>query len=131
MRLRNVYYRVVSAADYGAEMALFHVELLPGCDVYRGHFPGHPVCPGVCNMWMLQECMEEVVGTKLAIDTIRQCRMTAVASPEICSELDIQMYIQRIGEARWALQAKLYDAERIYMEYKGEMKREDGNASEP
>ena len=70
--------------------------------------------------------MEEAVGVKLAIETIKQCRMTAVASPEICSELDIRMHIQNLGEARWAVQAKLYDAERTYMEYKGEMKREDG-----
>lgn len=130
MRLRDTYYRVWSA-HYGSDTPLFHVELLPGCDVYRGHFPGHPVCPGVCNIGMLKECMEEAVGVKLAIETIKQCRMTAVASPEICSELDIRMHIQSLGEARWAVQAKLYDAERTYMEYKGEMKQEDGGASEP
>lgn len=129
MRLRDSYYKVWSA-HYGGETALFHVELLPECDVYRGHFPGHPVCPGVCNMEMLKECMEEAVGVKMVIDTIKQCRMTSVASPDICSELDILMSIQSSGETRWAVQAKLYDAERTYMEYKGEMKREDENASE-
>ena len=49
--------------------------------------------------------------------------MTAVVSPETCSELDIQMHIQRLGESRWAVQAKLVDTERTYMEYKGEMKK--------
>lgn len=122
MRLRDTYYKEWSA-HYGADTASFHVELLPDCDVYRGHFPGHPVCPGVCNMGMLKECMEEAVGCRLVIDTIKQCRMTAVASPETCSELDILMYIQRLGESCWAVQAKLVDTERTYMEYKGEMKK--------
>ncbi len=38
MLLRNNYYKVYSA-HYGAEDALFHVALLPGCDVYRGISP--------------------------------------------------------------------------------------------
>ena len=61
MLLRNNYYKVYSA-HYGAEDALFHVALLPGCDVYRGHFPGRPVCPGACNIEMMKECVEEAVG---------------------------------------------------------------------
>lgn len=129
MRLRGTYYKEWSA-HYGGDEASFHVELLPGCDVYRGHFPARPICPGVCHIGMLKECMEEAVGVKLAIDTIKQCRMTAVASLEFCSELDIRMHIQCLGESRWAVQARLYDTERTYMEYKGEMKRKDEKASE-
>lgn len=129
MRLIDTYYRVWSA-HYGAETASFHVELLPDCEVYRGHFPDRPVCPGVCNIGMLKECMEEALGVKLVIDTIKQCRMTALASPDSCSELDIQMSFQRLDESRWVVQARLYDTERTYMEYKGEMKRKDGKASE-
>lgn len=33
------------------------------------------------------------------------------------------MHIQRLGESCWAVQAKLVDTERTYMEYKGEMKK--------
>ncbi|MDM8153149.1 hypothetical protein QUW14_02265 [Bacteroides gallinaceum] len=38
MRLRGTYYKEWSA-HYGGDEASFHVELLPGCDVYRGISP--------------------------------------------------------------------------------------------
>ena len=39
-------------------------------DVYRGHFPGHPVVPGVIQIQMLRELSEKAVDRKLFIDEV-------------------------------------------------------------
>lgn len=45
MLLENNFYHVVGkSADN--QKTVYTIELLPDCDVYRGHFPGRPVCPG-------------------------------------------------------------------------------------
>lgn len=120
MQLKNNYYKINSSHSE-ADSVLYHVTLLPGCEVYRGHFPGHPVCPGVCNIQMLKECVEDTVGRRLFIDTIKQCRLTAVASPDTCRELGIDIHFLSVGDGRFSIAAKISGSGKTYMEYKGDM----------
>ena len=119
MLLREHYYKIDGWSTDGGE-ATFRVALLPDCDVYRGHFPGKPVCPGVCNVQMLKECAEVLTGRRLAIATIRQCRFTAVASPERCPKLDISLSAVPV-EGGYAVTARLSDDNTTYLDFKGEM----------
>ena len=49
MLLENKYYQIMEVKANQTE-GKFHLHLLPDCDVYQGHFPGHPICPGVCHI---------------------------------------------------------------------------------
>ncbi len=74
------YYSIDSVVktEAGAE---FSVSLNPDCEVYRGHFPSKPICPGVCNINMLAECAEEVAGKRFGIKEIRRCRLSSLVVP--------------------------------------------------
>lgn len=52
--LRGTLYELVRADSLGAT-----VRLLPESDVYRGHFPGYPITPGVC---LVQIALELIAG---------------------------------------------------------------------
>lgn len=45
MWLKDHYYKVLTRRVSDG-CTVFRIVLLPDCEVYRGHFPGHPVCPG-------------------------------------------------------------------------------------
>ena len=67
-----------------------------------------------------------LTGQKLIIKGIKQCRLTAVASPEVCPEVDVTVAVTPVfseGEslAGYNVVASIADAARSYMEYKGEM----------
>lgn len=117
--LENTYYKIVDVNADGLN-AVFHMALLPNCAVYRGHFPGNPVCPGVCNIQMIKECAMLLTGKKLLICVIKQCRLTAVASPVVCPEVEVIINALPTDKG-FTVTAKIRDAERVYMEYKGEM----------
>ena len=55
--LRGILYELVQADDLGAT-----VRLLPESAVYRGHFPGYPITPGVCIVQIALELIEEMAG---------------------------------------------------------------------
>ena len=55
--LRGILYEPVQADDLGAT-----VRLLPESAVYRGHFPGYPITPGVCVMQIALELIAEMAG---------------------------------------------------------------------
>ena len=119
MLLENKYYKIVDRCGEGLN-AVFRIVLLPDCDVYRGHFTGNPVCPGVCNIQTIKECVMQLTEEKLLIGTIKQCRMTAVASPVVCPEVNVTITVLPI-DMGFTVTAAITDTERTYMEYKGDM----------
>ncbi len=123
MKLEGNYYKLLDVEHKGDGAATFHISLLPECDIYHGHFPGNPVCPGVCNMQTVKECAEKLVGKQLRVASVRQCRLKAVATPAQCSELDVKVSVeQQPGDnVRYTVVANISDAQRVYMDYKGEM----------
>ncbi|MEL5895446.1 beta-hydroxyacyl-ACP dehydratase [Bacteroides sp. GD17] len=119
MLFENKYYKILDAKVDGLD-AVYRIALLPDCDVYRGHFPGNPVSPGVCNIETIKECAMLLTGKRLLISTIKQCRLTAVASPALCPEVDVILSLLPTDKG-FTVTARIADAERTYMEYKGDM----------
>ncbi len=119
MHLENSYYKLISMQSDGLS-GVFHIALCPDCDVYRGHFPGNPVSPGVCNIQMVKECAEKLTGQPLQIIGIRRCRLTAVITPTTCIELDVKINLLPT-ETGYNITSTVSDTERTYMDLKGEM----------
>ena len=55
--LRGILYETVSSDAAGAT-----VRLLADSPVYKGHFPGYPITPGVCLVQIAIELMQEMAG---------------------------------------------------------------------
>lgn len=119
MKIEGYYYNLIDRST-DANGSTFRIALLQECDIYTGHFPGHPVCPGVCNIQIVKECAERLVGKSLRIGYIRQCRLITLATPVICPELVVRIKLESV-EAGYSIVATIVDAEHIYMEYKGNM----------
>lgn len=135
MRLEDKYYRIVQCKTDSSEAApdeasatmsgTFDVELQPDCEVYLGHFPGNPVCPGVCNIGMIRECTEHLTRQQeLHISSIRQCRLTALATPSACPRLKVEVNATPDSNG-YSVTARISDTSNVYMEYKGEMTAEE------
>lgn len=126
MILADKYYRVLSVkaeepdAEGGRLNAVVRIALLPDCEVYRGHFPGKPVCPGVCNIETIKECLMLLTHETLYISAIKQCRLTAVATPATCPELDVTIAASPDGQA-WTVTADISDEKKTYVAFKGRM----------
>lgn len=119
MQIENNYFTCLSKQTNGLE-GKFVVELLPECGVYRGHFPGQPVSPGVFNIEMVKECAAQLIGRQLTVASIRQCRFMAVASPTLSPRMQISILAQATG-AGYRVLATLKDEQKTYLELKADM----------
>lgn len=119
MLLENKYYQIIEVKANQTE-GKFHLHLLPDCDVYQGHFPGHPICPGVCHIETIKECTMHLTGKRLSIATIKQCRFLSIATPSVCPEVDVIISACPI-ENGYKVTARITDAARTYVEFKGTM----------
>lgn len=120
MLLENKFYKVIRKETAGTT-GHFTVALLPDCNVYDGHFPGDPVCPGVCNIETIKECAMILLDKELRIKSIKQCRLTAIATPTVCPEVGIDITATPSADGSYTIQATIKDDKQTYMEYKGIM----------
>lgn len=127
MKLKDNFYRLENIRNEG-EHRLFSITLLPDCELYRGHFPGNPVCPGVCSIEMIRQCAEYLMGSPLFIRSIKQCRFTAILSPLNCRELTIDVSLSS-AEDSIIVTARIYDERDVYVEFKGEMVKKEEQVS--
>lgn len=67
------------------------IKLNTGHEVYKGHFPGQPVVPGVIQLQVAREIMEESLGKKLFLKEIIQAKYLQPIDPIVFPELEIQL----------------------------------------
>lgn len=88
MRLADYLYTITRADS--AEKT-YTVRLLNDCAIYRAHFPGEPITPGVCIVQMAKELMELHTGAHLEIAKVKDARFLSVLSPTTTSEVTFKL----------------------------------------
>lgn len=80
------FYKIanLSSDDSGIKAT---IKLNPDHEVYKGHFPEQPVVPGVIQLQIIKEILEEVLKTKLFMRNVIQVKylipITPLENPEI------------------------------------------------
>jgi len=119
-------YFDITARSRQDDALLYHVRLNPDADVYRGHFPGHPVSPGVCSLALIRECTADATGKPWEIRRISRCRFLSLITPQTNPELRIEIRTgDSDGAATLPVSARILDGDRVCVEFKGEMEVAD------
>ncbi len=81
MRLTDDFFIVESTndTDNGFEAVL---RTNPEHPIYKAHFPGSPITPGVCVIQTAGELLENKLGRKLYLQSIKNVKFLMVIIPE-------------------------------------------------
>ncbi len=62
-------------------------------DIFKGHFPGNPVLPGVCQIEILSELISRYCKKTMALTKVKSIKFLTLVNPLTSSQLqfDIQM----------------------------------------
>lgn len=74
------------------------IVLNPEHIVYSGHFPGHPVTPGVVQLQMVHELLERHFERKLVLVEMPVCKFLTILNPSVTPELEIQIEFEWVGD---------------------------------
>ncbi len=58
-------------------------------DIFSGHFPGHPVVPGVCMMEMVKELTQGVLNQSLVLSVAGNVKFLQLITPDIQPQITI------------------------------------------
>ena len=125
MLIKNYY--TIDHISHQGDATVFSVSLRADSDVYRGHFPGQPVSPGVCNIQLIKECAEQVAGKRLLMNHLQQCRLTTLVTPQEHPSVEVTLRLEE-KEGSYKLKATLGKGEAIYLDLKAELTTASYNA---
>lgn len=87
------FYKVLSEEETGD--AKYNIRILVNAnhDVFKGHFPGNPIMPGVCMIQIIKELTESITKSTLMIQTLTNVKFMALINPETNPELRLELDI--------------------------------------
>lgn len=80
MPIQPAFYELLRVDPHGDGYRA-EARLDPRHAIYGGHFPGHPVTPGVGLLAILREAIGLALGHPVRFAAIRSCKFTAPAIP--------------------------------------------------
>lgn len=120
MVLKGDFYKVKekSAAENKVSAV---IELNIAHEIYKGHFPQQPIVPGVLQIQILKELLEELVGKKLQMSDGDNIKFTGMIIPEKSPVINIELSYQD-KENELVVDARMFFGETVFTKYKGKFK---------
>jgi 3-hydroxyacyl-[acyl-carrier-protein] dehydratase len=83
-------YKVNKITHSDSEI-ISEISLNPAHDIFKGHFPGNPIMPGVCMMQVIKELTEEVLKVEMNLQTSTNIKFMAKINPELNPDLKLKI----------------------------------------
>ena len=91
----------VTATENTSEGILAAVHLNKNHEIFKGHFPGNPVMPGVCMIQIIKELTEEAIDKDLFLTVSSNIKFMAIINPEKNHDLQLAIdIVQENGEVK-------------------------------
>lgn len=87
------FYKVVSLEKIDSQKHLAIILINENHDVFKGHFPGNPIMPGVCMMQIIKELTEQITKKSILLQSLTNVKFMALINPFITPELLLELDI--------------------------------------
>lgn len=93
--------------------------LRPEHAIFKGHFPGNPVLPGVCMIQIIKDVFSNARGRNVRLITVQQVKFLEIIVPEAESMLMLNIRWVATESGQWQVQADMKKGEKIFCKFKG------------
>lgn len=85
--------------------------------IFAGHFPGQPVLPGVCQLALVKDLLEQQLQKKLLLAKADQVKFMAMVDPRRTPQLQMSIQLTE-AEGIWTAQTVLSDGDIVFLKSK-------------
>lgn len=118
--LLNNFYTSASPVVTGQNSFEATIQLNEGHEVYKGHFPGNPVVPGVVMIQIIKEVLENKTNKKLILSEGDNIKFLAPVIPGQQKSLTLQYTLN--GETEITANVNCIGEEITFLKFKGKFK---------
>ncbi len=116
--LNKDFFKIIEFIENDDNVNQFaaRIELNAGHDIFKGHFPGEPIVPGVCLLQMAKEILEERLKVKLQLIKAPNVKYLSIVNPDVDPAIEYQFQVNRLEQQITAdISAKNHEAVCIKM----------------
>ncbi|MFI5158656.1 MAG: hypothetical protein ACHQF4_07300 [Sphingobacteriales bacterium] len=94
------------------------IKLNAGHSIFKGHFPGQPVLPGVCMMQMVKEVTEIYAEKKIRLLKARELKFLSVVDPAEHPSIQMELSIKPTDDGI-KVDARLINDTTLFFKFSG------------
>lgn len=113
MVLNNSFYTITNKLDEDAVIS-YRVKLNADHEIYKAHFPGNPITPGVCLLQIVTELLKDNFDKNFTLLAVSNIKYLSVLSPLESPEVSYQLSKIDMGNGTCKLQALVSDDNNKY-----------------
>ncbi|RZJ72531.1 3-hydroxyacyl-ACP dehydratase [Flavobacterium sp.] len=87
------FYTIVSKDAVSDGNFTVNIHVNAAHEVFKGHFPGNPVMPGVCMMQIIKELTEEIIESNLFMQSLSNVKFMALINPDKTPTLRLELNV--------------------------------------
>jgi 3-hydroxyacyl-[acyl-carrier-protein] dehydratase len=85
------FYKILSEEKVSDSKYIVTILVNEKHEVFKGHFPGNPIMPGVCMIQIIKELTESITKSSLMIQSLANVKFMALINPESTPELRLEL----------------------------------------
>jgi 3-hydroxyacyl-[acyl-carrier-protein] dehydratase len=117
--LQNDFFTIHGLEKEGADIKA-DLVINAAHKIFEGHFPGHPVVPGVCMMQMVKEIIETVIGKKTNLIRAVEMKFLSIIDPQENNVIRAELNYHLDDAGHIAVSAIFFKETRIHFKFKGQ-----------
>lgn len=95
------------------------IELNKDHEIYKGHFPGNPVVPGVCLIQIIKETLSQHFCKELILVKADDIKFLNIVNPENDPEIELEIKIKHPGDDLVHVNVIVTNSDHICLKFRG------------
>lgn len=96
MELLGDFFQIEQVS--GGLLPVYTVVLNADHVIFKAHFPGNPIVPGVCTVRMVEECFSDHIRKPYRLYHLKNIKFLNIISPLQCRKMEIRFLKMEKGE---------------------------------
>ncbi len=105
-----------------SEKYIVSIELNPAHAIFKGHFPGNRITPGVCMIQIVKESIEQLTSKKLTLLNGTNLKFMAILNPEEHPVVTIHISIREKEDQLVHADSSIFSGATTFFIFKGSFK---------
>ena len=102
--------------------AVFNVAINGDCDIFKGHFPGNPITPGVCMLQVAVELCGDIFAHKCELVKCKNIKYLQTINPNEHSQVQYCMSWIALQEQTYLVKLEICDGDIVFSKMSIEVK---------
>lgn len=122
MFLNDLYTITKIVKEGNSNKLSVQIQLNSSHEIFKGHFPGNPILPGVCIVQILKEVMMYHLDNKLILNYASSIKYLSFINPGVNYIINFDIDLKEMGNDNIFCNVSLYFESVVYCRFKGEFK---------